>query len=89
MSVIQTPLSRAEFRRFVLEHHPDRGGDPAVFTAGVRAWRLAQDDRSAQPNDGPQVFFYRKRSVLSQLLHELRARMGAQRTRPDDRRSRR
>jgi hypothetical protein len=30
---------RAEWRRFVREHHPDRGGDPEVFAAGVRAYR--------------------------------------------------
>jgi hypothetical protein len=26
---------RAEFRAFVREHHPDRGGDPEVFVAGL------------------------------------------------------
>jgi hypothetical protein len=30
---------RAEFRQFVRDHHPDRGGDPEVFAAGVRAYR--------------------------------------------------
>ena len=30
---------RQEWRRFVRDHHPDRGGDPAVFAAGVRAYR--------------------------------------------------
>jgi hypothetical protein len=30
---------RQEFRRFVRAHHPDRGGDPAVFAAGVEAYR--------------------------------------------------
>lgn len=30
---------RAEWRRFVRDHHPDRGGDPEVFAAGVRAYR--------------------------------------------------
>ena len=26
---------RSEFRAFVREHHPDRGGDPEVFKAGL------------------------------------------------------
>jgi hypothetical protein len=30
---------RAEWREFVRRHHPDRGGDPEVFAAGVRAYR--------------------------------------------------
>lgn len=30
---------RAAVRRFVREHHPDRGGDPEVFAAGLRALR--------------------------------------------------
>ena len=80
MSVIQAPRTRSEFRRFVLEHHPDRGGDPEVFAAGVQAWQSLQKQRAEQQADGPQVFFYRKRTFLAQLLHELR-------TRPDDRRS--
>ena len=27
--------ARTEFRAFVRAHHPDRGGDPAVFVAGM------------------------------------------------------
>jgi hypothetical protein len=30
---------RQAFRDFVKENHPDRGGDPAVFAAGVAAFR--------------------------------------------------
>jgi hypothetical protein len=30
---------RAEWRRFVRDHHPDRGGDPELFARGVRAYR--------------------------------------------------
>jgi hypothetical protein len=26
---------RSEFRAFVRDHHPDRGGDPEVFRAGL------------------------------------------------------
>lgn len=27
--------ARARYRRFVKEHHPDVGGDPEVFAAGI------------------------------------------------------
>ena len=30
---------RAAFRAFVREHHPDRGGDPEVFVAGLARFR--------------------------------------------------
>ncbi|WP_163512342.1 hypothetical protein [Fodinicola acaciae] len=30
---------RRAFREFVKENHPDRGGDPAIFAAGVEAFR--------------------------------------------------
>jgi hypothetical protein len=29
------PAERSAFRAFVREHHPDRGGDPGVFLAGL------------------------------------------------------
>ncbi len=60
-----------------------------MFAAGVQAWRSLDPQQAARPVDGPEVFFYRKRNVVAQLLHELRTRVRAQRTRPDDRRSRR
>jgi len=34
--------TRRAFRAFVRAHHPDRGGDPAVFAAGVAAYRRYQ-----------------------------------------------
>jgi hypothetical protein len=34
-----TPDERAAFRAFVREHHPDRGGDPEVFAAGLARFR--------------------------------------------------
>jgi len=30
---------RAAFRAFVRDHHPDRGGDPEVFVAGMARFR--------------------------------------------------
>ncbi|MDQ3502011.1 MAG: hypothetical protein M3486_00015, partial [Actinomycetota bacterium] len=54
-----------EFRRFVAAHHPDRGGDPEVFRAGVAAWRSRQAG-------APSVVFYRKLSRRARLLARLR-----------------
>jgi hypothetical protein len=34
---------RAAYRAFVREHHPDRGGDPEVFVAGLARFREAGD----------------------------------------------
>jgi len=39
---------RAAFRAFVRDHHPDRGGDPAAFAAG-----LARFGRGATPTGSP------------------------------------
>ncbi|WP_181779665.1 hypothetical protein [Pseudonocardia pini] len=46
-------LDRAAFRAFVREHHPDRGGDPEVFAAGMARFR----EPPADPRfDAPVVF---------------------------------
>jgi curved DNA-binding protein CbpA len=45
------------FRRFALRHHPDRGGDPATFQAGVDAYRRLSGRHRAPAN----VTFYRRR----------------------------
>ena len=34
--------ARARYRRFVREHHPDVGGDPEVFAAGIARLRSEQ-----------------------------------------------
>jgi hypothetical protein len=52
---------RSEFRAFVREHHPDRGGDPEVFVAGLARFGTAQaadgddahDDLSDARYDAP------------------------------------
>jgi hypothetical protein len=61
------PRTTQEFRRFVATHHPDRGGDPDVFAAGVQAWRAVQAD------DSPVVFYRRarRRRRLLDLLRRL------------------
>ncbi|MFB9383226.1 hypothetical protein ACFFTK_08755 [Pseudonocardia petroleophila] len=43
-----TPEQRAEYRAFVRDHHPDRGGDPEFFVAGLARLRAG---RAAPPPD--------------------------------------
>lgn len=57
--------ARREFRRFVLDHHPDRGGDPAVFRAGVASYRAVVADR-------PLVEVYRRRRGPAAVIDHLR-----------------
>lgn len=47
-----TPEQRAEYRSFVRTHHPDRGGDPVVFVAGLERFRRLAD---AGPTPEPHV----------------------------------
>ena len=50
---------RDAYRAFVREHHPDRGGDPDVFIAGLARFRAEQqpdpvDDAADDPRfDAP------------------------------------
>jgi hypothetical protein len=37
-------------RRFILEHHPDRGGDPAEFVEGLREF---DQPAAGEPAEGP------------------------------------
>ncbi|HVV08883.1 hypothetical protein [Amycolatopsis sp.] len=59
---------KAAYRRFVRTHHPDVGGDPEVFAAGVRRFQAARE----RP-DAPIVFVTRRRG-LPWVLAALRAR---------------
>lgn len=63
--------ARRAFRAFVRTQHPDRGGDPAVFAAGVTAYRRYQ-----QPAVGHVVFYRRRRglAVLAGYWLDRRAR---------------
>jgi hypothetical protein len=57
-------LSPAQRRRaWALAHHPDRGGDPETFVAGLAA---LDDGRPLGSDDGPVV--YRRRRGLSGWL---------------------
>ena len=62
------------FRTFARRHHPDRGGDPARFQAGVDAYRaLLGLQRTAA---GPAVVFHRRRRPgMTGLLRLARHRL--------------
>ena len=74
--------SRAEvaaaFRRFALRNHPDRGGDPARFQAGVEAYRRLM--RPERP--GNVVFHRRTRRRVASLVRLAGRRVSAFRFRP-------
>lgn len=40
---------RAAFRAFVRDHHPDRGGDPDVFVAGLARFRITDPAQRTPP----------------------------------------
>jgi hypothetical protein len=42
---------RARFRAFVREHHPDRGGDPETFVAGLARFGAAAAPVDPDPDD--------------------------------------
>jgi hypothetical protein len=44
---------RAAYRAFVRENHPDRGGDPEVFVAGLAQFREAGLDHPGLDHLGP------------------------------------
>ena len=80
------------FRRFALQHHPDRGGDPARFQAGVDAYRQLTGSRAPtvsradphgrDPNGVDIVFHRRARPGLSSLLRVAGRRLGTVRFHP-------
>lgn len=75
---------RAAVRRFVLEHHPDRGGDPETFAVGLAALRAgrATDPTGIDPlARGAELRFHRRRSLLTVLVDRI-ARRGAAERRP-------
>ncbi len=62
---------KSERRKFIRDHHPDRGGDPEAFIAGLR------QRSAAQPGVGePRVVFRRRprrtrrlRLTATSLIH--------------------
>jgi hypothetical protein len=66
----------AEYWAFVRANHPDAGGDPEVFVAGLRQWQAARGHASAERTrpgdrfDGP-ISFFRTRSGVPREVDRL------------------
>ena len=67
------------FRRFALRHHPDRGGDPDTFQAGVDAYRRL---RGARPAPANVTFHRRRRAGVPSLVRAATRRLASRRPRP-------
>jgi hypothetical protein len=52
-------------RDFIRTHHPDRGGDPDFFTAGLRAFDTG---REQNPGQLPKVVIIKHRPWLIRLV---------------------
>jgi hypothetical protein len=65
---------RAAYRAFVREHHPDRGGDPEVFAAGLARFKEADDPRFDAPIEvvKPMPFPVRVGVALIRTWHRRR-----------------
>ncbi|MFJ7216789.1 hypothetical protein [Amycolatopsis sp. NPDC098790] len=66
------PAGRAAFREFVRTHHPDVGGDPAVFAAGLARFRAGESEVDSR-YDAPVRFTARRRGIAA-LLARFRRR---------------
>jgi curved DNA-binding protein CbpA len=69
------------FRRFARGNHPDRGGDPALFRAGVDAYRRLLQPPARRP--AAEVVFHRRaRPGVGTILRTAGRRLAAFRSRP-------
>jgi hypothetical protein len=67
---------RAAFRAFVRAHHPDVGGDPAEFAAGLARFR-AESARVSEVDsryDAPVSFVERRRGIAAVVARFRRRR---------------
>ena len=68
------------FRRYAMVHHPDRGGDPTRFQAGVDAYRrlTGASSLATATTPGPDVVFHRRgRPGIPSLLRLAGRRLAA------------
>jgi hypothetical protein len=67
-------------REFIWLHHPDRGGDPASFIAGMRALDAEQALNAPEPL--PRVIIVRHRPWLIRLASKAVRRLRHEREPP-------
>ncbi|WP_037366435.1 hypothetical protein [Amycolatopsis orientalis] len=69
---------KAAYRRFVRTHHPDVGGDPDEFAAGLRAFQHGSPHEIAAGTGsaprGESLVFVRRARGVSRLLAALAER---------------
>jgi hypothetical protein len=61
-------------REFIRSHHPDRGGDPGAFIAGMRLFDARRKSPSSEPR--PQVVIAKRRSWWDRLAAAAGRRLG-------------
>lgn len=59
---------RRDYRAWVRAHHPDLGGDPEVFAAGLARRRAQARPRESSPGGQAQVSVFRSRGGLWQVV---------------------
>ena len=83
---LRAGASRSEvtdaFRHFALRHHPDRGGDPSRFQAGVDAYHRLTGTGPARRAAADVVFHRRARTGVSAFFYAAGRRLAAFRPRP-------
>jgi hypothetical protein len=50
-----TDDERTARRAYIREHHPDRGGDPDAFIAGLRRWHGGRRTPSGEPDKSGEI----------------------------------
>ncbi|RFU42712.1 hypothetical protein DZF91_05090 [Actinomadura logoneensis] len=77
----ETRSERAAFRAWVRAHHPDLGGDPEAFAAGLR--RRGDDGRARADTfpDAPVVGVHRRHGPVAAVLRWRYRRRRARRLR--------
>jgi hypothetical protein len=71
---------RRAVRAWARSHHPDRGGDPAVFAAGLAALRAGTSPGAEQRRSRPEVRVVRTRGPRAWLRRLLGPRRPRSRT---------
>lgn len=70
VDVPHDPATRAEIRAFIRANHPDVGGDPEAFAAGLARLR----GRAADPRFDAPIVVETRPSGVRGLLHRVRCR---------------
>jgi hypothetical protein len=72
---------RREFRAWVRAHHPDAGGDPEAFMAGLSAWRRRSGRPGTVAGARSEVTVFRARHGVWRLARWWRRRRRTTRVR--------